>query len=1059
MARLVSIGVLCKKNKNVLVNLEKTYTKALTGLAECSHIHVVCISKEGKLGIIILRITDIDQKQGIISGFYSDIKVFEEEEYPLEVIDIKPYFPCEDYAKQATDQAMIQTIQVKEIASKEHEISILGEIRNVGGSKFLQLSELPDHIGKYIKVLWWFHRFDDKKYRSVLLCDPPYKCEKKIGVFASRSPVRPNPVAITVVRVNKVDRDLNRIYISHIESYDHTPLLGMIDYDADTDRIDGVKVPEWAKDWPDCMDGQDTCDEATLENTIRTLDEKAKNVMESFRLDEEQIIQNEYALMREKPTHIEVIGARENNLKGIHVTIPYGKITAVVGVSGSGKSSLVMDTVYAECKRRMDILNSDNAGIVRPEMDEMIGCIPTVRISQKEIRTNLNSTIGTFSGLYGHLRTIYASIGNRNYKNENQVEFKMTPTMFSYIDKECRCDKCNGTGVVYEVDVKKIITDENKSLMEGACPFLGKLKTFLQNPNANWMKGQVVALADKFNVSLETAWKDLPDHFKKTVLYGDESKNVSFVYHNKKNGRKGEINRTVEGIIPTINRLYRENQLDQLTGKYMSVMECDKCQGERLAYDGRMVSIENVRYPVCAGMTFDELSGFADYLRSKLDFEKYKLIEEHVHAIRNICITAKKLGISYLNVDRRTDQISGGEAQRLKLLSAFQNDMTGILYIFDEPSKKLGVNEYQYTINLMKALIAQGNTVLMVEHNLDMIKAADYMIEIGPEAGDAGGYLTGEGFYEDIRNHSGTLFSKYMQLENKSHKIQNTFSEKDFVHIKNVTAHNLKDVSIKFPKRTLTCITGASGSGKSTLMNYGIIPQMSNSKEFEQIVFVESKITAGSSKSVVATYVGVMDEIRELYAKTEDALMNGYSIKDFSFNNGNGRCECCNGEGRVKIPYSEDAYRICSQCHGRRYKKELDVVKYGGKAIADVLQMSVQNAGNFFEKSDTSISKKCRMLTSVGLGYLSLGHATNMLSGGEAARMKTAGCLMNANMKNTLFLFDEPTCGLHFSDIDNLLSILYELIDAGNTVVAIEHNKQFIASADYVINLSDKKTK
>ena len=434
------------------------------------------------------------------------------------LIDIKPYFPCEDYAKQATDQAMIQTIQVNKIASKEHEISILGEIRNVGGSKFLQLSELPDHIGKYIKVLWWFHRFDDKKYRSVLMCDPPYKCEKKIGVFASRSPVRPNPVAITVVRVNKVDRDLNRIYISHIESYDHTPLLGMIDYDADTDRIDEVKVPEWAKDWPDCMDGQDTCDEATLENTIRTLDEKAKNVMESFHLDEEQIIQNEYALMREKPTHIEVIGARENNLKGIHVTIPYGKITAVVGVSGSGKSSLVMDTIYAECKRRMDILNSDNAGIVRPEMDEMLGCIPTVKISQNEIRSNLNSTIGTFSGLYGHLRSIYASIGTRNYKNSNQVEFKMTPTMFSYMDQECRCARCNGTGVVSEVDVQKVITDENKSLLEGASPFLGKLKTFIQNPNANWMKGQVIAIADELNVSLEPSWKNLPEHFKKIVL-------------------------------------------------------------------------------------------------------------------------------------------------------------------------------------------------------------------------------------------------------------------------------------------------------------------------------------------------------------------------------------------------------------------------------------------------------------------------------------------------------------------------------------------------------------
>ena len=1053
MAKLISIGKLNKEKNDVTVILDKNYTKALTGLSASSHVHVVCISKEGDLGILILRISNINEKQGVISGISDDKGVFNEKEYPLEVIDIKPYFPCEDYAKGATEHGINRTLQVNKIDTEKHEISVLGEIRNVSGTKFLQLNTLPDHIGKYIKVLWWFHRFDDKRYRSVMMCDPPYKCERKIGVFASRSPVRPNPIAITVVKVMKVDRDNNRIYISDIESYDHTPLLGILDYDADTDRVDGVKVPEWAKDWPDCMDGQNSCDKDALEKEIKTLDEKNQKIINSFAKVVQQNILNDNSLQREKPTHIEVIGARENNLKGIHVTIPYGKITAVVGVSGSGKSSLVMDTIYAECKRRMDILNSDNAGIVRPEMDEMVGCIPTVKISQNEIRSNLNSTIGTFSGIYGHLRSIYASIGTRNYKNSNQVEFKMTPAMFSYMDQECRCARCNGTGVVSEVDVQKVITDENKSLLEGASPFLGKLKTFIQNPNANWMKGQVIAVADELNVSLETSWKDLPEHFKNIVLYGDETKKVSFTYNNKKNGRKGEINRIVEGIIPTINRLYMEDTLNQSIGRFMSVLECSECHGERLAYDGRMVSIENVRYPVCARMSFDELSAFADYLSSRLEYETYKTIEEHIQAIKNICKTACKLGISYLNINRRTDQISGGEAQRLKLLSAFQNDMTGILYIFDEPSKKLGVNEYPYIINLMKALILQGNTILMVEHNIDMIRAADYIIEIGPGAGDAGGYLTGEGTYEDIMNHGGTLFSKYYNDKTAICKMSSNSSEKEFVAVKNVTAHNLKNVSISFPKNALTCITGASGSGKSTLMNYGIIPQLGNSKEFEQTVLVESKITTGSSRSVIATYIGIMDEIRELYASTQDAVKRGFTIKDFSFNNGNGRCECCNGDGRIKIPYTEDAYRICPKCHGRRYKKEMEAVKYCGKGIADVLQMPVKDASIFFKKSDTDISKKCEMLQRVGLGYLSLGHATNMLSGGEAARMKIASCLMNANMKNSLVLLDEPTCGLHFSDIDNLLSILYELIDAGNTVVAIEHNKQFIASADYVIDI------
>lgn len=1051
MPQLKPIGELKNESNTVFIRLKDDYAKGLKGLSGCDHIHVICVSLSQKLFIMTVKANRIDEKKGEIEGIRKGYENREEVGDSLDVIDIKPYFPCEDYARYSDDagdgQAALSVGKTEEGYHMDYE----GEIRNTKGTVFLQLNRIPQNVADYIKVVWWFHRFEDKKYRRILLCDPPYECKSKIGVFASRSPVRPNPIAITVAKVIKVDRELNRIYISNIESFDHTPLLGFMDYDIRSDRIDDVRVPEWAENWPDCMDEKEES-VATANHIASQLDHKIAEVLLQCENCYEEIEERKQIRLK-KPTHIEVKGARENNLKGINVTIPYGKITAVVGVSGSGKSSLVMDTVYAECKRRMEYLSSENVLYMRPDMDEMLGCIPTVCITQKEIRSGSNSTIGTFSGIYHHLRTIYASIGTRNYIDKSKAEFKMTPSMFSFNDPECRCGRCNGTGYTQKVDIEKLITDNKKSLLDGASPFLGKLRSFIQNPNANWMKGQVVALAEDMGISLELPWEELPEEFKNAVLYGDESRTVSFSYDNKKNHRKGEIVRKVEGMVPIINRLYLDSKAGQTIGQFMSTSECEECHGERLNKEGRLTTVEGIRYPICAKMTFAGMRGFVELLERTLDADKVKVIEEQLKAIAVICETAKKMGIENLHLDRRTDEISGGEAQRLKLLLAFQNHMTGILYIFDEPSKKLGLHEYKYIIDMMKVLIDEGNTILMVEHNMDMIKAADYIIEIGPKPGIQGGYLVGEGKYQDIVKHEATMLGKYEGGENEAKFGKRREADWKFIDVQHVTANNLRDVSISFPKNALTCITGNSGSGKSTLMYHGILKQMSGSKEFDQVICVESKLMTGSSRSVVATYIGIMDGIRDLFAGTKEARENGLQAKDFSFNSGKCRCEFCRGEGRVKIEFTQDSYRTCPQCHGGRYRREYEKVKYKGKSISEILRMSVEQAKNFFEE-ESSIRKKCELLSRFGLSYLTLGHGTNTLSGGEASRLKIANLVMNLNVKNTLFLLDEPTCGLHFSDIDNLLSIVSELIDSGNTVITIEHNRRYLAAADYTIDMS-----
>lgn len=1055
MPSIKSIGNVEKNGSNYLVKIEKKYANGLKHLEKFSHIHIIFADENKQLSLISGRINEFDKAECQIKFECNLSDRIRNEKCSLSLIDIKPYMPSEDNAVTECRSGINKYIKVCDNKENEFNLEFAGEIRNTSNIHYLQFNDdfkMPENVNEYVHVLWWFNKFDEPKYRRILECETPYESEGKTGVFACRAPVRLNPIAITTVKVLKVDSDNNRIYVSSIESFDHTPFLGVIDYDVSTDKYEKkeVTLPYWADNWAGEI--QVSCLEksGTVEEQIRLLDADFNFAKYNEKKSEKvfKLVQCE----KERPTHIVVKGARENNLKGINVSIPYGKITAVVGVSGSGKSSLVMDTVYAECQRRMEGLENDNAARQRPEMESMTGCVPVVMISQNEIRANSNSTIGTFCGINHHLRSIYASIGERHFERADKIKFKLTPSTFSFLDPECRCSACNGKGRKKIPDIDKIITNPSRSLLDGASPFLGNLKSFIESPNANWMKGQVVALAKENNVDLSTPWNELPEDFKHIVLYGDETRSITFSFDNKKTGRKGDVTRKLEGIIPAINRIYIEEDNGGMSTRFMSEFPCNVCKGERLEPEGRLVTVMGVRFPLAAGMSFFQIKKFVSELLTTLPSEKKALVKEHFEAIISCADTATRLGIGQLEMSRDVSMISAGEAQRVKLLGAFQNHMTGILYIFDEPSKKLSLNEYKYIAAMLRELINDGNTVLMVEHNMDMIKIADYVIEIGPESGKNGGYLCAEGKFEDVIKNKNSQLGRY--ASSYDHYDRNKKLDFEFwSEVKNVTANNMINVSIMFPKNALCAITGVSGSGKSTLLYKGILPQMEKSNDYDSVVLVESKIAGSSSRSVVATYIGIMDHIRNLFAGTKEAIAKKYSDKDFSFNTGFLRCPECKGDGRIKIPFTKDSFNICPLCHGKRYSKEADDILLNGKTISEVLAMSALEACDFFDKINSKISEMCSFLIRVGLSYLSLGQGTATLSGGEATRLKIASCLMNASMTNSLFLLDEPTCGLHFSDIDNLIGLLDDIIKAGNTVVAIEHNKRFLSVADYTITV------
>ena len=965
------------------IRIDAPFRKALRGLEAFSHV-LALVDANGRLALKVLGISSLDAKNGLLvcSGAMG---VSRPRDCPL--FDLKPYLPCEDRVVDSVAMRRdFPPITLEPSKDGGRVLSDSGVVRTAGGNPYLQFSdEVPVEEGDVVRVVWWFSRFEDAKYRRVTTCRPPYETEREIGVFASRSPVRPNPIALTTVKVLRVDRERSRASVNAIECFDATPFVGVLPYDASRESLADVHVGAWAKGWPDRVNfASRTDDAAEIDRLAEEIDAQRRPIPA-----DDEVGEAVDAVAVEPPTAITVRGARTHNLKGVDVTVPYGKITAIVGVSGSGKSSLAADTIAAECQRRMDCLGDRDDEAEPVAVEEMGGCLPVIRIAQRRLRPNVRSTVATFSGAATHLRALYAKLGTRHYANGESVAFKVTPATFSAYDPDARCPVCDGCGVCRKADPKRIVAHPESSLLEGASPLLGRLDSFLRRPNANWLKGQVVALAQKMNVDLAKPWNELPEEYRSLLLAGDPSLTVTFSYAGGANGRGCETSRPLEGLLPAVERLCADGGASSTANRFLSESPCPVCHGERLAGEGRLVTLCGVRYPVCERMTFDELRRFLDVVEREHAVGEASTVRcrDHIASLRSLCRAARRLGISEIELNRLTSALSGGEAQRLKLLTAFHNHLSGLLYVFDEPSQNLGRAEYGCVAGLMRELTDEGNTVLMVEHNPEMIAIADHVIEIGPGAGVSGGTVVGEGTYADLCADPHTLLGAYAKDPPVPARTT-PMSGKDVFSVRNVCCHTLVNVSVDFLKGAFTCITGVSGSGKSSLLYGGVLPQAEASDAFEEVIVVESRIACSTPRSTVATYTGIVDELR-----------------------------------RVKAD------------------------------IGGWLRFSVDEAGERAETEGLRFAKLCRLMSRNGLGYLLLGQQTSTLSGGEAARLKIACSLGAKKRKNALYLLDEPTCGLHFSDIDRLLSLVLELVEAGNTVIAIEHNARFLSAADRIVTM------
>lgn len=981
------IGSVDSDDGSCMIRVDAPYRKALRGLEEFSHLLAVFV-QGGRLRIRSFRIDGIEARKGIVAcsdaGGAARLRT-------CVLLDLKPYLPCEDSVDGEVPSAGgPRELAVVRTRDNLFTMPSAGVVRASGGRPYLEFEgDVPIAEGAVVRVVWWFDRFDKAMYRRTTTCRPPYETSGEIGVFASRSPVRPNPIALSTVKVLRVDLALRRAYVTAIECFDGTPFAGVLAYDSASEALEDVRVSAWAKDWPRHVTFSLRADEAPdVDRLARELD-RTRNPLPDFACKRKKVS----AVSSVRPTGIVVRGARTNNLKGVDAFIPYGKITAIVGVSGSGKSSLAADTIAAECKRRMDCLSVQDEVPSPVAVDEMTGCLPVIRIAQRRIRANVRSMVGTFSGAASHLRCLYSKFGVRHYDNPNAVAFKVTPSTFSAFDPDARCPCCDGCGVRRVADPGLLIASPEKSLLKGASPLLGRLETFLRKPNANWTKGQVVALARRMGVDLAMPWAELPDVFRDLLLKGDRNLTVTFSYGT--GGRSCETSRPLEGLLPTVERLYAEGGSSSIANRFMSEGVCPLCHGERLAGEGRLVTLCGVRYPVCEKMTFGELARFLDMVERECAAVETTAVRdagEHVQSLRSLCAAADRLGLADIELNRRTSDLSGGETQRLKLLTAFHNHLSGLLYVFDEPSQNLGRAEYGHVAGLLRELADEGNTILMVEHNPEMISISDHVIEIGPGAGSAGGEIVGAGSYQSLLADPHTLLGQYASDPSVPRR-KGARTDQGMFHVRNVCFRNLKNVSVDVAKGVLTCITGVSGSGKSSLMYGGILPQAMASKAFEDVIVVESRLVCSTPRSTVATYAGIMDDLRKRF-------------------------------GEVR-----------------------------GQELESILDTDVDSAAVRIEADCPRAAATCRLLSSNGLGYLKLGQQTMTLSGGEAARLKIVCGLGSRKRTNALYLMDEPTNGLHYSDIDRLLTLVFDLLDAGNTVIAIEHNARFLSAAERLIVL------
>ena len=892
-----------------------------------------------------------------------------------------------------------------------------------------------------------------------------------------------------------------------------------------------------------------------------------------------------------------VKGARENNLKNIDLEIPRDKLVVFTGLSGSGKSSLAFDTIFAEGQRRYVESLSSYARMFlgqmqKPDVDYIEGLSPAVSIDQKTTSHNPRSTVGTVTEIYDYLRLLYARVGTphcpkcgreierqtvdqicdkimeregaklqllapivRGRKGEYRKELEqlkragyvrvrvdgnnytldeeitldknikhtisvvvdrivvkdgaerrisdaietaiklseglviadfdgeevlystkyacpdcelsfeeLSPRLFSFNNPYGACPECGGLGFRNEIDTNLLVTDWNKSLRQGAIKVSGW--------DAGHMSAmQFKALADAYDFSVDTPIKDLPKNILDIIFYGNDGDRIPMEYNSRT--FSGFYHASFEGVANNLMRRYNDTDSEMVKNeiaKYMKEVPCSKCGGKRLKPEALAVTINGKNIYELTEMSVSALKDFMSQISLT---NTQHLIADRI--IKEICARLEFLinvGLDYLTLSRSATTLSGGESQRIRLATQIGSGLTGVLYILDEPSIGLHQKDNQRLLQSLKNLRDLGNTLIVVEHDEETIRSADYIVDIGVGAGVHGGKVVACGTVDDIIASKDSITGKYLSGElSIPVPIARRKGNGNYLHIKNARQNNLKNIDVDIPLGAFTCITGVSGSGKSSLVNEVLYPVLSNElmrsnvttgncdgidgiENVDKVICIDQSPIGRTPRSNPATYTGVFGDIRELFASLPDAKARGYTAGRFSFNVGGGRCEHCGGDGIIKIEmhFLPDIYVPCEVCKGARYNRETLEVKYKGKSISDVLDMTIEEATEFFANIP-KIRNKIKTLNDVGLGYVKLGQSSTTLSGGEAQRVKLATELSRRSTGKTVYILDEPTTGLHTHDVAKLVAILDRLVEQGNTVIVIEHNLDVVKVADYIVDL------
>ena len=897
--------------------------------------------------------------------------------------------------------------------------------------------------------------------------------------------------------------------------------------------------------------------------------------------------------------YIEIRGARQHNLKNVDINIPKNSLTVITGLSGSGKSSLAFDTIYAEGQRRyVESLSSYARQFLdlqnKPDVDSIEGLSPAISIEQETTSHNPRSTVGTVTEIYDYMRLLWARAGtpyspatglpieaqsvsqmvdkilampegtklillapiargkkgefkkefaelqkkgfqrvniddeiynieelpelNKNQKHdievvvdriiikqgiesrvsqsvetalklsdgllyvENMADKKrqtfsskfacpvsgftieeIEPRLFSFNNPQGACPCCGGLGASLYMDPELVVPNENLSLSGGA------IAPWSVSSHSMFYRQTLDSLCEYLEISNKTPWKDLPAYAQETILYGSGNKCVPMVYS------RFVTDKPFEGVIPNMERRFLETDSaasrEELS-HYQSAAPCECCHGKRLKPEALAVKICGKDIIEASDMSIKQALNWFSGIEAQLTPQKqeiaHKIIKEIVERLRFL----NNVGLDYLTMSRQSGTLSGGEAQRIRLASQIGSGLTGVMYVLDEPSIGLHQRDNDKLLATLTRLRDIGNTVIVVEHDEDAMRAADFLVDMGPGAGSNGGNVVAAGTVAEVLKNKNSLTAKYLTGEKyiAVPSIRRKGNGK-FLELTGAKTNNLKNVDLKIPLGTFTCVTGISGGGKSSLiletlckaidkeLNGSRIPtgkydKLIGLENIDKVIDIDQSPIGRTPRSNPATYTGVFTNIRDWFAGLPEAKARGYTSGRFSFNVAGGRCEACKGDGVMKIEmnFLPDVYVPCDSCHGTRYNRETLQVKFKDKSIADVLDMTIDDAYHFFENIP-AIKNKLDLLRRVGLGYIHLGQSAPTLSGGEAQRIKLSKELSKKATGKTLYILDEPTTGLHFEDIKKLLQVLQMLVEQGNTVVVIEHNLDVIKTADYIVDL------